>query len=184
MMMWADGKIRDSGVGCACLVGKRSGRPTGSTLSRGLAVGLMLGVTLWLVTGMFAPMGGLDRFGAAAADLERTTPGHMSPSRRGNTFKWRTEPFNKPQIDPFKAGVIWRAAGSFKENTRFEGGLSRACREGLFARVAGGFGDFGDVRVPAAPVAGVYNPTRLILRYPIYFFRYENTTRCQVYRPR
>lgn len=175
-MAWTNGNTRDSG-----------------------ALVLVLALLTGFATGVFAPSGGLDRFGAShfgaghfrafqfgavAAELDRTTPGHMSPSRRDRSFKWKTEPFNKPQIDPFKAGVIWRADGPFSKHTRFEGELSRACREGLFARRAGGFGDFEDVRVPAAPVAGVYNPTRLILRYPIYFFRYESTTRCQVYRPR
>lgn len=123
---------------------------------------------------------------AAAQALKRTDPGHMQGAPRGTYKSPRPYPsprFHKPHQNPFAAGVIWIADGAFSERAKSNGPLSQACREGRFGRVAGGYADFDDVRVTAAPPRGLVNRSGITLLFPIYFFRYENSTNCQVYVP-
>jgi len=122
----------------------------------------------------------------AQSGLRRTSPNHLTPApRRMDRYEIPESPKHyKPHINPFKAGTIWFANGTFSERSKFERDLSEACRNGRFKRVAGGFADFDDLRVQAAPPRGIQNKARLPLMAPVYFFRYEGTTNCQVYSPR
>ena len=62
------------------------------------------------------------------------------------------------------------------------GGVAKAGRA-QFQRVAGGYADFDDLRVVAAPPRGLVNRSGITLLFPVYFFRYENSTNCQVFVP-
>ena len=129
---------------------------------------------------------GPGRGTADAQTLRRTDPGHQQGAPRGTYEAPRSYPtprFHKPHQDPFAAGVIWLAQGTFAERAKSDAPLSRACREGLLKRVAGGYADFNNLRVPAAPPRGLINRSGIALVFPIYFFRYESSTNCQVYVP-
>ena len=121
---------------------------------------------------------------SAAQSLRKSHPNHIETPSTRSPSPDKSPRMNKPHSDPFKAGVIWRVEGSFAEMTQISRELSQGCRRGIFGRIAGGFADFDNLRVPAAPVRGLYNPTRLQVFYPVYFFRYEHTTHCKVYVPR
>lgn len=147
-----------------------------------LCARLMLAGLLVLAPGMWGAGAG----SAAAQSLRRTDPGHLQGAPRGTYETPRSYPtprFHKPHIDPYAAGVIWLAQGTFSERAKSNAPLSRACREGRLKRVAGGFADFDDLRVPAAPPRGLVNRTGIPLDFPIYFFRYESSTNCQVFVP-
>ena len=147
-----------------------------------VCVRLMLAGMVLLASGNWVLGGGP----AAAQTLRRTDPGHLQGVPPGTYQAPRSYPtprFHKPHRDPFASGVIWLAQGKFAERAKSDGPLSRACREGLLKRVAGGFADFNDMRVPAAPPRGMVNRSGIVLDYPIYFFRYESSSNCQVFVP-
>lgn len=154
----------------------------GGSALRAACVRLMLGGMILLAPGLWEPGGGP----AEAETLRRTDPGHVrgeSPGAYQPPRSYPTPRFHKPHVDPFAAGVIWLAQGMFSERAKSNGPLSRACREGRLKRVAGGYADFDDLRVTAAPPRGLVNRTGIPLDFPIYFFRYESSTNCQVYVP-